>query len=101
MPKFHQLKFLKNGNQKIQIIEEVAASWTDLAYALEMDDSLVTIIKADSKHDSVVKACEEMFRCWLDGKGCKDVTWKRLIEALTDIHHSVLAENVEQLLLAS
>ncbi len=73
--------------------------WTDLAYALEFEDSVVQIIENDKGNASCTKACEEMFRRWLAGVVAgQQVTWEKLIEALRDAEHNSLAGTLRELL---
>lgn len=98
-PIFHQLKSLKLGGETIKIVGTVAVKWTDVAYALEFEDSVVQIIKKDKRHDSCTEACEEMLRQWLDGVVAgQQVTWERLIQALRDAGYGSLADNLKELL---
>ncbi len=94
-PELHQLRLLRVGDEKVLIIREVGYCWEELALVLEFDYSVIKFIRHD--HYSSVKACQEIFCLWLEGKGCQEVTWRRLIEALKDIERSSLAGKIERL----
>ena len=97
-PKLHQLKHLKVGGEKLQIIQKVAVLWEDLALLLEFDYGVIKIIREDTKHDTCVKSCEEMLYRWLEGEACQPVTWGRLIQAIRDVELDTFARRIEKLL---
>lgn len=82
-------------NDEINIIENVASDWGKVAMALKFSPSAIKIIEKDNKSDCE-KACQEMFRQWLDGKKDtrKPVLWTTLIKVLNQCDKSELAKRL-------
>lgn len=92
-PDIRQLQCLKVGKERLKIIQTVSSSWKNLAICLNFSDDVVQIIEHD--HASrCEQACLEVFRRWLNGEGCQDITWETLIEALVDADRDTLAKQV-------
>ena len=67
------------------VIPNVAAKWTDVAYALLCEIPLVESIKRNHTGD-VAGCCKELFEKWLTtNNGKKPKIWKTLIYALEEI----------------
>lgn len=87
------------SQESVNVIEEVASTWPRLAHALNIRDSKVqSIRKSHEGSDSAEKACEDVFRHWMNAATKKPVNWKTLIEALEDIDHNNLAMNLKSVL---
>lgn len=92
-----QLACLKYDQRKLCIVNQVAAKWRTLALVgLKLDHSVVEMIACDNTR--VQDRCTEVFSKWLNGEGCKPVSWETLVEALKDIEKSELASEVESAL---
>ena len=79
----------------MKVIKKVAVDWTKVALCLEFDSSVIRVIEYDYPH-MTERACEEMFERWLSGEACQPITWKRLIQALNDAEHGVLAQKLKK-----
>lgn len=90
----YQLDSLKVGDQRLKIIQEMAASWHKLATFLEFEDAIVQTIQRD-KLGSCEECCRETLRRWLREEACRPVTWERLIVALDDAEKGELAEQLQ------
>ena len=76
-PKMHDLNRF--------VIPDIAAKWTDVAYALLCEIPLVESIKMNHTGD-VKGCCKELFEKWLTtNSGKRHKIWKTLINALGEI----------------
>ena len=76
-----------------KVVGEVKADWKILAYALGFSYSEVKAIDMDARN--VKGACSDMLGMWLEGQGKREPrNWATLLEALKDIGHSELANEV-------
>ena len=69
----------------------VAMYWYELGLMLELSDSDLHIIEADSKGDTM-RCAREMFRTWL--KISPNPTYEQLTRALVEIKQNELAEQI-------
>ena len=96
-PTLAQLMQIKTATgEKVQIIKSVAPHWKELGALLDFDAEGRTLRLIETDHQSKGHAvcCQEMFMCWLEGKG-KEATWEVLIKLLGDIEQSQLAYQVK------
>ena len=80
--------------EHLKVIQNLAADWKKMANLLELPIHVVDTIHKDTANIGVEHSCREMFCRWLEGEGCHDITWKKLIEALEDGERSTLAEEL-------
>ena len=87
----------KSG-EKINIIKSVAPVWSQFALHLDFDPDGTTIQTIEKKcRPDPTACCEEMMRLWLKGMGSRQpVTWKLIVEILSDTELKVLAKQVEE-----
>ena len=74
----------------------MAKDWENLGLALEFDFDVIKSIEIDALCKTE-KCCRELLNRWLNGEACQPVTWKRLIEAISDAERGELASELEQL----
>ena len=80
------------------IVQKVATRWEDLALFLDFNYDVIKIIRDDNKHESCVKACQDMLHRWLEGEACHPITWGRLIEAISDAELATFARKLKEFL---
>ena len=73
----------------------LAASWKEVAYALDLPDHLVTNIQYDTRQLGCEVSCHQAFSRWLGGEGCEPVCWETLILALRDAEQGELAVQLQ------
>ena len=81
----------------VKVIESVAARWEKVAIRLKFEHQVIDRIKRDNNYQCV-PSCQTMFAEWLDGNGRQPVTWQTLITALQEADFSVLASDLQILL---
>ena len=71
---------------ELRIIEEIGTNWKKVADQLQFHHAVIKTIEQD-KNFQTEECCREMFCRWLDGKACdcEEVTWEKLIWALSDV----------------
>ena len=93
-PTFHQLLWLRGREEKtVKVVEEVAAKWELLAYALHFSPAIVETIRRDKLHECV-PACQEILHRWLNGETRQPVSWQTLINSLRDCDFNTLADDL-------
>ena len=75
----------------------MGVDWKNLGLALMFDYDVIKAIERDS-HFQTEDSCRELLHRWLKGEACRPVTWKRLVEALTESHNAQLALDLKRLL---
>ena len=89
-----------SGN-KIEIISDIAAKWHKVGIHLNFDPTGHTLDLIHARHPSDPEACcTDMMKRWLGGRGKQPANWATLLRVLKDAEFCVLAEEVEQLLVA-
>ena len=86
-PKMFELKF------KYKILDRLRGEWSDLAYALCFHTTTVKAIKREAadRNEAVISVLSR----WLGGEGEREPrTWATLLEALTDMGDSRLAQEI-------
>ena len=99
-PTLHQLtKMMTPSGKTIEIIKYIAADWHDrVGIHLNFDPTGRTLALIRARHPSDPEACcTDMMKEWLEGRGRRPVNWATLVRVLKDGEFSVLAEDVEQL----
>ena len=87
----------KSGRKRINIIQEVAPHWQDLATNLDFEPNETTMQIIDRKHRSDPEACcREMMQLWLIGMGRQPATLELLVKILTDCNLMALAQQVKE-----
>ena len=84
----------------IEIIKYIAADWHDrVGIHLNFDSTgrTLALIRARNRSDPEA-CCIDMMMEWLEGRGRQPANWATLVNVLKDAEFSVLAEDVEQLL---
>lgn len=101
-PSMQQLKRMtRQNNSVVKVVEVVAYSWRDLAYALGFDFPTVKAIENDTR-DKCMAACEEVFGRWIGGQAqnCSlPVNWIVLMDKLRDCDFTTLANDLDKALL--
>ena len=100
-PTLHQLtKMTTPSGKTVEIIKYIAADWHDrVGIHLNFDPTGRTLALIRARHPSDPEACcTDMMKEWLEGRGRRPVNWATLVRVLKDGEFSVLAEDVEQLL---
>ena len=87
-----QSMFNEDGKE-ICIIDEVASRWDALAPHLDIKNAEIKILQRDYS-TNCLQACMKMFSLWIDRQS-ENLTWECLVEAVWNIHESVLAKNIE------
>ena len=83
-PKFAELTLLRTTDGKrLNIIHTVATKWEDVATRLGISRNEIKFTRLRARHRDE-EACHDIFRHWLQGGGCKPITWATLIECLED-----------------
>lgn len=86
--------------EKVEIINTVAAKWKDICIAFEFDATGTQLANLTAQFpglSSPVEPCRATFMLWLrDGV---DVTWKKLLEIITDNYDRHFAMKIERILL--
>ena len=84
----------------VKIIEQVASQWEQLAYALQFSSAVVKTIERDNTKDCTA-ACTELLHRWVCGaEGTRQpISWATLIESLRDCDFTVLARDLDNVLL--
>ena len=99
MPLLPQLHVLKSSSGKVvKVKERVCAYWDDVATQLSFSPGLIDIIRREN--DRLEKAFDDVMKRWLNGtEGTrKPITWKTLLTVLEDADHSVLADDIKNIL---
>ena len=80
-------------------MEGIGAEWDKVGTAL-LDDKDGTIIPAIARDCGYKSECinTEILRCWIQGKGVPDRTWKGLLCVLRSVRRNTLADDVEEVL---
>ena len=94
-----ELTALQSKIQHINIVEGIGVKWMMVGTTL-LDDKDGTIIPAIAQQygNNAELINMEILRCWIQGKGIPDRTWRGLLGALK-LHCLVLAESVEKVLM--
>ena len=71
-------------------------NWENVAVQLHFDDHTIMTIKRDSQQPDC--ACHSMFTEWLNGKGRKPVTWRRLVNVLYEADLSSVAQELDKMI---
>ena len=91
---------LKSSSGKVvKIKERVCAYWDDVATQLSFSPGLIDAIRRGN--DGPEKAFDDMIKRWLNGtEGTrKPITWRTLLTVFQDANHSVLADDIKNVLL--
>ena len=88
-----------SSGKTVEIIKYIAADWHDrVGIHLNFDPTGRTLALIRARHPSDPEACcTDMMKEWLEGRGRQPVNWATLVRVLKDGEFSVLAEDVEQL----
>ena len=98
-PEMDELMTLQGG--RVQVINEVAAIWEDLAYSLHFKAHDIANIKNNVHPFTLTAACREVLIMWLHGKRRKPVNWRTLLEALEDAGQGQLATELRAVVLST
>ena len=98
-PKLHELDLIEDTCkcQKVKLIERLAAKWEKLATRLHFEHHQIQKIKLDNPNSSE-GCCRTVFMEWLDGRGRKPVSWKVVIDAISEAELSSVAEDLTSIL---
>ena len=91
---------LKSSSGKVvKIKERVCAHWDDVATQLSFSPGLIDAIRRGN--DGPQKAFDDMMTQWLNGMegNCQPITWRTLLTAFQYANHSVLADDIKNVLL--
>lgn len=85
--------------ERVEIIKTVASKWKDVCIAFEFDDtgSQLKNFTAEYAGHSPVEPCRATFIFWLEGNGV-EVTWRKLLEIITDGDKKIFADKIKQIL---
>ena len=84
----------------MRIIKSIAAKWKVVGIHLNFDPTGTTIDLIGARHPSDPEVCcTEMMQKWLGGRGRQPANWATLVRVLRDAEFSVLAGDVEQVVL--
>ena len=102
-PSLAELLLLKSADgKKIRIISRLAPHWNDLGVLMNFDQTGAEVETIERKYRSDPKdCCRAMFQHWLNGNGVSPCTWGKLIELIEDLDQEVLAQEIQNALLAS
>ncbi len=93
-----ELRNLKTGERKIDLVVEIGTDYRKLGYELLLDnEKKVENIKASEQHQ-VENIVDEILKEWLKGSGKTPVTWNTLVEALREAGLVLLADDVSKML---
>ena len=100
-PTLLQLTHLVTPSGKtMEIIKSIAAQWRTVGIHMDFDPTGHTVNLIGANHPSNhVACCTDMMMEWLGGRGRQPVNWATLVRVLKNAGFSVLAGDVEQLVL--
>ena len=77
-----------------QYVNDIAPCYHDIGLVLDIRYSQLKVIKTDTSFPSLTDKCKKMMEVWL----ATDIhaTWKKLCNALDEIEHQALAENIRK-----
>ena len=95
-PELKHLRALKSpsGEIRINIIKTIAPKWQQVGVYFDFDDGELHRIATENP-DSPEVCCNQMMKCWLEGKGKQQATWGALLEILKDAGYNDLAYRLE------
>ena len=96
-PTLHELEYLEGKIYTVEVIEELAYHWKEIATYLHFEFSDIERIE-NNCHYLRVDASWQIFREWLEGKGQEPVTWEALIKVLYEAELTTLAKKLEIIL---
>ena len=82
----------------VQVINEAAAKWEELAYGLHFEPHDVDNVKESIQPFDVTKACRKILQLWLEGRSRQPVEWNTLLLALVDAGQDNLASKLRTVL---
>ena len=87
----------KGKTQRIYILDDIAANWRRVGRCLKFQASTLDNIETTHKGD-VEKCSERLLTHWLAGHVAGvSITWKTLMEAITDARLGELADKLRKL----
>ena len=87
------------GGKELNIIDYTASRWTDIAIAMDFDDTGHTQKTIQDDYNNVTKRCNATFGMWLEGQGRRQpATWSMLIQILKECKLNALAVDIEEML---
>ena len=89
----HLLHTLKYRGQTIKVIESAATCWERVAMKLHFKRHVIDTLISES-HGVATKCCHYMFMQWLEGDGRKPITWRTLINALSEAKLDDIAQSL-------
>ena len=103
MPSFHTdlpptlpaLIRFKTKTKCVNILTEIGSNYEDFGTLLLQDESgakVAAIVKEHRGNDGSIN--REIFREWLQGRGAKPVSWRTLVDTLSDIGLKTLATDI-------
>ena len=81
------------GNRKLA--NEIGERYHVFGHSLLCDDEGTETRKIEASFESAVEINNEIFGCWLQGRGRQPVEWDTIIATLRDISMDDLASHIE------
>jgi hypothetical protein len=96
-PKLHELDLISGDKcQKVQLIKELAAEWEKIAIRLHFESHHIKRIQRDNR--SSEDCCRSVFMDWLEGTGRQPISWKVMVEAVSEGGFSRVAKDLKSIL---
>ena len=97
-PGLHELITFQGKSGCINIAEQIGTEWELVGLTLLQDSNGKIVSAIDEQYrGNVMKINVEILRCWVQGQGIADRTWRGLLGVLK-LHCKALAESVEEAL---
>ena len=96
-PKLHELDLIEDKCQKVKLIKDLAAEWEKIAIRLHFESLHIKRIQRDNPHSSE-DCCRAAFMEWLEGTGRQPITWKVVVDAVSEAGFTRVAKDLKSIL---
>ena len=96
-PKLHELDLIEDKCRKVELIKELAAEWEKIAIRLYFESHHIRRIQRDNPHSSE-DCCRAVFMDWLEGTGRQPITWKVVVDAISEAGFTRVAKDLKSVL---
>ena len=94
--KLREFDLIEDKSRKVRLIEEVAAGWEKIATHLYFESRHIQSMKRDNTQNSK-ECCRAVFVDWMEGRGRQPITWKVLIDAMSQAGFPRVAEDLKSI----
>ena len=74
------------------VVPHVMSDWHNFGMHMEIDDQELDIIEKESSSEQ--ECCQNLFKCWLQGKGKQPASWQTLFAVLRQVGKEALVKRV-------